>query len=349
MIRFVIALLLATCSSVAFAASNCITSGNVTSWTYFVAVDSSDKTTRETGLSSFTVYRSRNGGTATAFTTPTVNETSSGNMPGVYELLLDEDMTVSGNAVEHMALHITHAGMEPVTKEICIAPALDDGVVASGTAQAGTNSTIQLASETSFDDNALFGATIRIVSGTGAGQSRAITDWVSSTDTATVAPNWTTNPSSDSIYRVYGTAPVEGAGGVTAEEVWAYSDRTITGGTVTTVSDKTGYSLSSSQTFNLTGNISGSVGSVTGNVGGTVNGLTSTAQGHVRTSLGMSSANLDTQLGDLPTNSELTSALSSLAAAGVYSLGYRNGDGDECVMVISESDPKLDVTCTEAE
>ena len=68
--------------------------------------------------------------------------------------------------------------------------------------------------------------------------------------------------------------------------VWSYAGRTITGGiadtvttltnrsgfaitggTITTVSDKTGYSLSASQTFNVTGNItgnvSGSVGSVT--------------------------------------------------------------------------------------
>lgn len=52
----------------------------------------------------------------------------------------------------------------------------------------------------------------------------------------------------------------------------------LTSGAVTagTVSDKTGYSLSSTQTFNntgnLTGNVSGSVGSVTGNVGGNVTG-----------------------------------------------------------------------------
>ncbi len=66
------------------------------------------------------------------------------------------------------------------------------------------------------------------------------------------------------------TAPVDvttgsmtGIGGT----VWSVATRTITGGTITTVSDKTGYSLSGTQSFNLTGNItgnlSGSVGSVT--------------------------------------------------------------------------------------
>ena len=66
--------------------------------------------------------------------------------------------------------------------------------------------------------------------------------------------------------------------------VWGYANRTITGGsvtsvvngvTVTTNNDKTGYSLSGTQTFDLTGNItgsvSGSVGSVVGSVGSVVN------------------------------------------------------------------------------
>ena len=86
---------------------------------YFVAVDSTDLKTRETGLSSFTVYRSRNGGTATAYTTPTVAELSSSNMPGVYSLLLDEDMTIdSGDHSQEICLHITATGMAPVTRVI---------------------------------------------------------------------------------------------------------------------------------------------------------------------------------------------------------------------------------------
>lgn len=86
---------------------------------YFVAVDATDFTTRETGLSGFTVYRSRNGAAAVAMTTPTVTEVDSSNMPGVYKLLLDEDMTIgAGNDSEAMVFHITHAGMAPVTREI---------------------------------------------------------------------------------------------------------------------------------------------------------------------------------------------------------------------------------------
>lgn len=96
-----------------------IPSGVTNQYVYFVAVDATDYATRETGLSSFTVYRSRNGAAAAAMTTPTINETDATNMPGVYELLLDEDMTIgSGNDTEAMVFHITHGGMAPVTLEI---------------------------------------------------------------------------------------------------------------------------------------------------------------------------------------------------------------------------------------
>lgn len=74
---------------------------------------------RVTGLSSFTVYRSRNGGTATIYTTPTVTELSAANMPGVYVLLIDEDTTIASTSdSEEMTLHITATGMDPVTRAV---------------------------------------------------------------------------------------------------------------------------------------------------------------------------------------------------------------------------------------
>lgn len=86
---------------------------------YFVAVDSTDLKTRETGLTTFTVYRDRNGAGAAAMTTPTVTEVDASNMPGVYTLLLDEDMTIgAGNATEEMIFHITQASMAPTDRTI---------------------------------------------------------------------------------------------------------------------------------------------------------------------------------------------------------------------------------------
>lgn len=122
-----------------------IPSGVTDQYIYFVAVDADDLKTRETGLSSFTVYRSRNGGAAVAYTTPTINETSSSNMPGVYELLLDEDMTIdSGDEEQEVCLHITHAGMAPVTRVFTLfRPKITAGetlTVSSGSANAAVQS-----------------------------------------------------------------------------------------------------------------------------------------------------------------------------------------------------------------
>lgn len=96
-----------------------IPSGKTDQVIYFVAVDAIDLKTRETGLSSFTVYRSRNGGAATAYTTPTVTELSAANMPGVYSLAIDEDTTIAaGSDSEEYVVHITQASMAPVTRSI---------------------------------------------------------------------------------------------------------------------------------------------------------------------------------------------------------------------------------------
>ena len=96
-----------------------IPTGTVDQVIYFVAVDITDLKTRETGLTAFTVYRSRDGGAAAIFITPTVTELSAANMPGVYSLLLDEDMNMgAGNDSEEVCYHITQASMAPVTRTI---------------------------------------------------------------------------------------------------------------------------------------------------------------------------------------------------------------------------------------
>jgi len=94
-------------------------SGITDQYIYFVAVDSTDYVTRKTGLTAFTVYRSRNNGAATAYTSPTIAEVSAANMPGVYTLLLDEDMTIdAGDDSQEICYHITCATMAPITRTI---------------------------------------------------------------------------------------------------------------------------------------------------------------------------------------------------------------------------------------
>lgn len=124
-----------------------IPSGTTDQYIYFVAVDATDFTTRETGIADWTVYRSRDGAAAAVMTTPTINETDSTNMPGVYELLLDEDMTIAaGNTEEEMAFHIRGLSgsplsdqMAPVTRSITLfRPTVTEGntldVTATGAA-----------------------------------------------------------------------------------------------------------------------------------------------------------------------------------------------------------------------
>lgn len=94
------------------------------------------------------------------------------------------------------------------------------GIVDQGTAQSATGTTLVLRAAAAFADDEIIGATCLITGGTtGVGQSRAITDYVSTTDTATVA-TWTTTPTGTIVYKCFGTSSGSGsvavaAGGIT--------------------------------------------------------------------------------------------------------------------------------------
>jgi hypothetical protein len=81
------------------------------------------------------------------------------------------------------------------------------GIIDQGTMQAGsTGTTAVLRAGASFADDVMIGATIFVTGGTGIGQRRLVTDWVSATDTATV-DTWVTTPDNTSTYKVFATAP----------------------------------------------------------------------------------------------------------------------------------------------
>ena len=90
----------------------------VTGLIMFNAVNELDNFSPLTGLTSFTVYYSLNGGVATAMTTPAVTEISAANMPGVYFLAIDEAGMVS--AIGDLAIHITSTGMVNVRRQVDI-------------------------------------------------------------------------------------------------------------------------------------------------------------------------------------------------------------------------------------
>lgn len=160
-----------------------------------------------------------------------------------------------------------------------------------GLAQSATGTTIVLASTEPATDDIFNGNTsVTIASGTGVGQTRCITDYVGGSKTATVA-TWTTTPDGTSYYDLIATPGCSGgsgsvsiaAGGITAasfataaitadaiaanaitssefgqsaaDAVWSTTTRALT--------DKSNFNLASAQTVNITGNLSGTVGTCT--------------------------------------------------------------------------------------
>lgn len=71
-----------------------------------------------------------------------------------------------------------------------------------GTATAGAASTITLSASATQTDDLYNGQSISIIAGTGAGQTRTISDYVGATRIATVSSSWTTNPNSTSVYSI---------------------------------------------------------------------------------------------------------------------------------------------------
>lgn len=86
-----------------------------------------------------------------------------------------------------------------------------------GTLQSATSTTAVLRAALSLGDDIINGAVLKIISGTGAGQSRAVDDFVGSTDTVTVSPAWTTTPDNTSGYDLQYSAPASTAVPMTAD------------------------------------------------------------------------------------------------------------------------------------
>jgi hypothetical protein len=87
------------------------------------------------------------------------------------------------------------------------------GILRQGTAQAATATTVQLDAPAAFGDSVPVGMTLVACGSTqGYCQSRTVTGYVASTDTATV-DTWTVTPSGTVTYKLHGTAPSTGSGG----------------------------------------------------------------------------------------------------------------------------------------
>ena len=197
----------------------------------FVGLDSTDHTTRKTGLSTFTVYYSLNGGTATAMTTPTIAELDATNMAGDYTSLIDEAGMVS--SAGELTVHIAATGMDHVTVTVEIVESFESDIpsdvwdeiltgathniatsagrrvreigayaIHSGTAQTGNDVHITLAATASATDGIYNRNLLVLIGGTGAEQTRTIIDYDGASKIATIDREWRINPDATTEYQV---------------------------------------------------------------------------------------------------------------------------------------------------
>ena len=154
----------------------------------------SGQDTMVSGLAaSMTAQVSLNGGTFTTITaTPAENAST-----GIYTVAL----TAAEMTGDEVAVLFTDGSMSDLFILFDFEPSLDSGVVTGVGASALT-----LRSAASATDNYYNGATLEIARGTGAGQTRSITDYDGSLKIVTIDRVWITNPDTSSVYQI--TAPI---------------------------------------------------------------------------------------------------------------------------------------------
>ena len=104
----------------------------------------------------------------------------------------------------------------------------EQGLVAAGTAQSATGTTLVMASSEGFADDTAIGMTVMACGSTqGYCQSRAVTDNTGSSDTLTV-DTWTVTPSGTITYYLFGTAPGGSGSAPTAAQIRAEMDSNST-------------------------------------------------------------------------------------------------------------------------
>lgn len=188
--------------------------------------------------------------------------------------------------------------------------AADTGLqpIRSNTAQAGAAGTITLDSSASATDDLYNDCVILITGGTGVGQARLISDYVGSTKVASVAPNWATNPSSDSTFAILpgaradlalwlGSAPNALSSGRVDSTVGAMASGVVTAAAIAT------------DAIDADALAADAVSEIQ-------SGLSTLTAAGVRSAVGLASANLDTQLDALPTAAEIADAVWDESTSG---------------------------------
>jgi len=200
-------------------------------------------------------------------------EISAANMPGWYEIHLPDAFVASaasaaGYSCRSVGIQVRGiANMMPLNIEI----ELKNNLSNSGVAAAAAAGSLTLASSAVATDSYYVGQTVRIIGGTGVGQSRVITAYVGSTRVATVGTNWATTPDTTSVYEVLNirNPSVDSSGAVLVSSGTGSNQISLSSGAVI-VQSGTGtgqVDLSSGQVKVQNGTSSGQIKATSGYVG----------------------------------------------------------------------------------
>lgn len=229
-------------------------------------LDETDGKTAETGLtiSQADVLLWKEGGTTLAQKNESTSCTHRSH--GLYTCPVD---TTDTNTLGVLSVSVIESGALPIRQDYKVITAEEwnakysttgdlptRGVIDRGTAQSATGTTLVLRSAAVFADDTVIGATLAVYGSTQAyWQTRTVTDYVLSTDTATV-DTWTVTPSGTITYVLFAGPPasatlipavnatqfagqtITAAAGVTLPSSVA-SPTNITAGTITTATNVT--------------------------------------------------------------------------------------------------------------
>lgn len=300
-----------------------IPSGKTDVKIYFLALDATDYVTAETGLSSFTVVRSRNGGADVTYTTPTIAEIDATTMPGLYALTVDEDTTIESTSdSEEYALRITHAGMAPVNRilELYRRDTTSGQTLTVTSGLASANATQISGDGTAADTLELFAEALDQATGqldSGSLAAGTITAGSIAGDAITAA-------------KVAADVTTELQNGLAtaAALATAQADLDILTGTdgATLATSQPNYAPATAAAL---ATVDGIVDSILEDTGTTLPATLTTIAGYIDTEI----ATLQTSVDDLPTNAELATALgtaddATLAAIAALSIPTANANAD---------------------
>lgn len=153
------------------------------------------------------------------------------------------DIVIVDAALEHQAIKIETYGHPSAEHPEIGIPTPDRGVIT-----AATSTTADLATSAPTTDDIINGSLIYISEGTGAGQTRQITDYDQVNDRVTVDPVWGVNPSTDSVYWILPSPPAPiSAANATPVDVVAISGDSTAADNMEADYDGTGFNKANSQ------------------------------------------------------------------------------------------------------